>query len=426
MLDAAAAAIADAGLTMGGLDQNRVEVVIGRGNYFNRGNLTRLQHGRMIAQTTSILEALHPEWSQADREAVRADLRASLPPFEAATIPGQLTNATAGRLANRLDLTGASFVVDAASASSLVALDLAARSLIEGRADLALAGGVYLEADVDFPLVFRQLNALSRSGTRPAVCGRSRRYALGRRSGSRRSKTSRGRRAGRGSDLRRRPGHRPGQRRQEPRVGCASAHGHARAMRRAYRRARIDPATVMLVEGHGLGVPAADRAELRALRAVFPAPLQGQRALGAVSSMIGHAMPAAGIAGLIKTALALYHRVLPPTLHADKPHPLLEDPTSPFALNPAARPWIHADLETPRRAGRQRVWLRRHQCARRSRRARGFCRRLRQRRPQSLGHGSHPLLGKRSIAFDRPGARTARPAQGQLAVHAFGRGLFPE
>ena len=164
VLDAAAAAIADAGLTMEGLDQNRVEVVIGRGNYFNRGNLTRLQHGRMIAQTTSILESLHPEWSHADREAVRADLRASLPPFEAATIPGQLTNATAGRLANRLDLTGASFVVDAASASSLVALDLAARALFERRADLALAGGVYLEADVDFPLVFRQLNALSRSG----------------------------------------------------------------------------------------------------------------------------------------------------------------------------------------------------------------------------------------------------------------------
>ncbi len=122
-------------------------------------------------------------------------------------------------------------------------------------------------------------------------------------------------------------------------------------MRRAYRRAGIDPATVMLVEGHGLGVPAADRAELRALNAVFPAPRHGRRTLGAVSSMIGHAMPAAGMAGLIKTALALYHRVLPPTLHAEQPHPLLDDPTSSFALNPSARPWIHADHDTPRRAG---------------------------------------------------------------------------
>ena len=76
-------------------------------------------------------------------------------------------------------------------------------------------------------------------------------------------------------------------------------------MRRAYRGAGIDPATVMLVEGHGLGVPAADRAELRALNAVFPALPHGRRTLGAVSSMIGHAMPAAGMAGLIKSALAL-------------------------------------------------------------------------------------------------------------------------
>jgi len=134
-------------------------------------------------------------------------------------------------------------------------------------------------------------------------------------------------------------------------LAAPSARGHARAMRRAYRRAKIDPATVMLVEGHGLGVPAADRAELRALKAVFPTPFDGKRTLGAVSSIIGHAMPAAGIAGLIKTSLALYHRVLPPTLHADNPHPLLNDPASPFALIAAARPWIHADEDTPRRAG---------------------------------------------------------------------------
>ena len=88
----------------------RAEVVIGRGNYFNHGNLTRLHHGRMIAQTVSLLAALHPEWSPADRSAIADDLRASLPPFEAATIPGQLTNATAGRLAS----TGSRLLTSAA------------------------------------------------------------------------------------------------------------------------------------------------------------------------------------------------------------------------------------------------------------------------------------------------------------------------
>ncbi len=351
VLDAARAALADAGLTSGVPDGRRAEVIVGRGNYFNRGNLTRLQHGRITAQTLAILESLHPEWSEADRAAIRADLKASLPPFGPASIPGQLTNATAGRVANRFDLLGASYVVDAASASSLVALELGARSLAEARADLALVGGVYLEADVDFPMVFRQLNGLSRSGSpRPfaadadgMVSGEGvgmvvlKRRADAERDGDRIYAVVRG--IGVASDGRG--------------AGLASpaARGHARAIRRAYRSSGVDPATVALIEGHGLGVPAADRAELRAIRAVFPPIARGRRALGAVSSMIGHAMPASGIAGLIKAALALHHRTLPPTLHAEAPHPWLGRDDSPVALNARTRPWVHGDPLSPRRAG---------------------------------------------------------------------------
>jgi acyl transferase domain-containing protein/phosphopantetheinyl transferase (holo-ACP synthase) len=351
VLEAATAALADAGLIPANLIGGRVEVVIGRGNYFNHGNLTRLHHGRMIAQTVSLLAALHPEWSAEERQVIADDLRASLPPFEAATIPGQLTNATAGRLAHRFDLSGASFVVDAASASSLVAVDLAIRALKSRRADLAIAGGVYLEADVDFPLVFRQLNALSRSGTsRPfgaladgMLPGEGagvvilKRLRDAERDGDRIYALVQG--VGISSDGR------------SQGLAAPSARGHARALRRAYRLSGIDPATVALVEGHGLGVPAADLAELKALSAVFPKPRHGHRYLGAVSSMIGHAMPAAGIAGFIKTALALFHRVLPPTLSSEKPHALLDRPDRPFKLNRQVRPWIHADPGSPRRAG---------------------------------------------------------------------------
>ena len=161
VLDAARSALIDAGLLERMPDRRRIEVVIGRGNYFNRGNLARLQHGRVIEQTLGILRALHPEWGEAEIEAVRDDLRSCLPPFEAATIPGQLTNARAGRIADRFGLAGASYVVDAASASALVALDLGAQALAARRADLAIVGGVYLEADVDFPMVFSRLGALS-------------------------------------------------------------------------------------------------------------------------------------------------------------------------------------------------------------------------------------------------------------------------
>ncbi len=350
VLDAARAALADAGLGGGVPDGRRVEVVVGRGNYFNRGNLTRFQHGRGVAQTLAILRALHPEWTEAEFSAIRDDLRANLPPFDAATMPGQLTNATAGRVANRLDFSGASFVVDAASASSLVALDLGARSLVERRADLALVGAVYLAADADFPMVFSRLGALSRSGAARPFTGDAdgtlpgegvgvlvlKRLADAEEAEDRIYAVVRG--VGIASD-----GKGPG-------LATPDAKGHARAMRRAYRRAGVEPGTVGLIEGHGLGVPASDRAELRALRAVFPP--SGRRAIGAVASMIGHAMPAAGMAGLIKAALALHHRVLPPTLHSGgEPHPLLADGRAPGVLNGTARPWIHGDVAEPRRAG---------------------------------------------------------------------------
>jgi acyl transferase domain-containing protein len=351
VLDAARAALEDAGLPGGAPNTARVEVVVGRGNYFNRGNLTRLQHGRIVAQTLAVLRALHPEWSDDDFEAVRADLKASLPPFEAGTIAGQLTNATAGRVADRLNLSGASYVVDAASASALVALDLGARALVERRADLAVVGAVYLAADVDFPLVFSRLGALSRGGVaRPFAKSADgmlpgegvgvvvlKRLANAERDGDRVYAVVKG--VGLASD-----GRGAG-------LAAPSARGHARALRRAYRSSGIDPGTVGLVEGHGLGVPASDSAELRALLAVFPRPDRGKRALGAVSSMIGHAMPAAGMAGLIKAALALHHRVLPPTLHADDPHKLLTDEDAPFELNRTARPWVHGTEAHPRRAG---------------------------------------------------------------------------
>ena len=351
VLDTTRAALEDAGINGEIGNSARVEVVVGRGNYFNRGNLTRLQHGRIIAQTVAILKVLHPEWTEGELEAVREDLKGSLPPFEAGTIPGQVTNATAGRVANWLDFTGASYVVDAASASSLVALDLGARALAEGRADLAIVAGVYIQPDVDFPMVFDVLGALSRTGEVRPFAGSAdgtlpgegvgvvilKRLGDAERDGDRVYAVVKG--VGIASD-----GRRTG-------LASPSARGHARAMRRAYRQGRIDPSTVDMIEGHGLGVPASDRAELRALRAVFPKPKRGRRALGAVSALIGHAMPAAGMAGLIKTALALHHRMIPPAANAEDPHRLIREEGSGFALNAKSRPWIHGETSHPRRAG---------------------------------------------------------------------------
>jgi len=350
VLDATRNALIDAGYPEGRPQTKRVDVIIGKGNYFNRGNLTRLQHGRIVAQTIKLLRSIHPDWPETTFDAVRADLKASLPPFEPSTITGQLTNATAGRVANRLDLHGASFVVDAASASSLVALELGAKSLREKRCDLALVGGVYLGVDVDFPMVFCQLGALSRLGqARPFAADADgtlpgegvgvvvlKRLQDAERDHDRIYAVLQG--VGVSSD-----GSRTG-------LATPNARGHLRAIRRAYRRAGIAPESVGLIEGHGLGVPASDRAELKALHASFPPPQSGRRALGSLSGTIGHAMPAAGVAAVIKAALSLHNRTLLPEFASKNPHPWIER-AGVFELNPTPRPWIHGDRQNPRRAG---------------------------------------------------------------------------
>ena len=128
--------------------------------------------------------------------------------------------------------------------------------------------------------------------------------------------------------------------------------GQARALIEAYRNAGISPETVGLVEAHGTGTRVGDEMEFTALKKVFGAinPNGNHCALGSVKSMIGHTKAAAGAAGLIKSALSLYNKVLPPTLKADKPDPKLEIESSPFYLNTAPRPWFAAK-GSPRRGG---------------------------------------------------------------------------
>jgi acyl transferase domain-containing protein len=118
-------------------------------------------------------------------------------------------------------------------------------------------------------------------------------------------------------------------------------------MRRVYERTGLSPSSIGLIEAHGTGTPVGDATELESLCRVFGGD-QPPCALGSVKSMIGHSIPAAGVAGVIKTALALHDRVLPPTLHAEDGNPRLAGTR--FYLNRESRPWLHGGRE-PRRAG---------------------------------------------------------------------------
>ena len=115
--------------------------------------------------------------------------------------------------------------------------------------------------------------------------------------------------------------------------------GQMLALERAYAEAGVDPAHVELVEGHGTATTVGDHAELDTLRRIFGKADDRARAgvLGSIKSAIGHAMPAAGAAGLIKAVLAVHHGVLPPTLGADEPHPLVAETR--FRLLASSEPW---------------------------------------------------------------------------------------
>ena len=349
-LKVAAAAIMDAGGEAGLGDRRRVGVILGRGGYLSAGGARLDQRVRAGRQVVASLQELVPGLTRAQLEQVAREFQARLGPERPEATIGLVPNLAASRIANRLDLQGPAYTVDAACASSLLAVDHAVGELARGRCDTVIAGGVHVCDDVTLWSVFSQLKALSPSQQiRPfdrradgLVIGEGtgvivlKRLADAEQAGDRIYAVIRGTGVasdGRDASLMR------------PRV-----EGQVMALQQSWAAAQLDPTdpdAVALIEAHGTATPVGDAAELTTLRRVFGdrGPAIG---LGSVKSMIGHTMPAAGMAGLIKSALALHHQVLPPTLHCDDPNPGLSG--SRFRPQTEAAPWPEPDARGARRA----------------------------------------------------------------------------
>ncbi len=336
-LQVAADALADAGYAERTFAREKTSVVVGRGHYFGPRMVRMLDVTRGSQQLVESLRKLLPDLSETQIAEVKRDFQARCGTYNADAAIGLVPNLLASRVANRLDLGGSAYTIDAACASTLLAVDLAVGELREGKADVALAGGVHLCHDVAFWSVFSQLGALSRTQQiRPfdrnadgLLIGEGigmfvlKRLADARRDDDRIYAVIRG--TGTSSDGR------------DTGLMAPGVEGQVLALTRAWQDAGLDPATVGLVEAHGTATTAGDTAELSTLARIF-GPTNGDRVpIGSVKSMIGHTMPAAGAAGLIKAALAAHHGVLPPTLHCSDPHPLLE--RTRFRPLAAAQPW---------------------------------------------------------------------------------------
>jgi acyl transferase domain-containing protein len=257
------------------------------------------------------------------------------------TFPGMLPNIITGRVANRLNFGGRNYTVDAACASSLAALDVACQELCSHRSDMAILGGVDMHNSKTDYIMFSSSRVLSSIGRCAAFDAEADGIVLGegigvlvlkrledaKRDGNKIYAVIKG--LGGSSD-----GRNFG-------VTTPSRKGEAKAMERAYQNAGILPSQAGLIEAHGTGTVVGDRVELSVLTDLFlnSGSLPNQTCIGSVKSQIGHTKCAAGVGGLIKAILSVYHKIIPPTIHLDKPNLFYDSKNSPFVFNKRAGLW---------------------------------------------------------------------------------------
>lgn len=219
------------------------------------------------------------------------------------------------RISYTFDLRGPSVALDSACAASLASVHAACQSLWLGETTLALAGGVNLMLTPDANIMLSKAGVLSPEGHCKALDARADGFVRGEGAGivvlkplSRVTPSDRVYALIRGTATNHN-GHNEW-------IMAANPAAQEAVLRDAYRIAGIDPAEVDYVELHGTGLPKGDPIEAKALGAVIGTPERKRPCLvGSVKSNIGHLDSAAGIASLIKVALSLYHREIPPTLH---------------------------------------------------------------------------------------------------------------
>ncbi|MDQ1353567.1 MAG: hypothetical protein QG657_3873 [Acidobacteriota bacterium] len=254
------------------------------------------------------------------------------------------------QIAYNLNLKGACASVHTACSTSLVSIYLACRALLMGESDMVLAGGACIDASPQCGYLYQEGMILSPDGHCRTFDAKSKGTIPGNGVGIvllKRLKTALADRdhiyaiikgAAIDNDGRRKVGYR-----------APSIEGQADAIRAAQRMARVEPESISYIETHGTGTILGDPVEMAGLKLAFPATKKKFCAIGSVKTNIGHLDTAAGVAGFIKTVLALKHRLIPPSLNFESPNPKLDLDNSPFYVNTIPKKWENHGF--PLRAG---------------------------------------------------------------------------
>ena len=348
-------ALEDYGYPKRPLDPNRTAVILGNAmagekHYFTALRVYFPEYAQELEASASFA-ALPAEVRQAITREFHERVGKHLPQITEDSMPGELSNCIAGRIANIYNFHGPNYVVDAACASAMAAISSAAEGLIEGDFDAAITGGVDRNMGASTFVKFCKIGALSATGTRPYAEGADgfvmgeggailllKRLADAERDGDKIYAVLRG--IGGSSD-----GKGKG-------ITAPNPIGQKLAIERAWQNAGLSPATVTYLEGHGTSTRVGDVVEVQSMADVlssFHLPA-GSVALGSVKSNIGHLKGAAGAAGVLKTALALRDKVLPPSVHCEHPNPDIDFAHSPLYVNTSLKPWT-VPADSTRRAG---------------------------------------------------------------------------
>ncbi|HET8661989.1 MAG TPA: SDR family NAD(P)-dependent oxidoreductase [Micromonosporaceae bacterium] len=340
----ARAALLDAGWPDWQVDPDRVAVIIGNAiggekHYRTNLHIEYPEFARALQAAPSFAVLSAPARRAMLAEAHEAFFAGFLGVTED-TMPGELANIIAGRVANLFDFRGPNYTTDAACASALAAAAAAVRGLQARDYDVVVTGGVDRNMGVAAFVKFCKIGALSATGTRPFDAGAD------------------GFVMGEGAALfvlkRLSDAERAGDRIYAVLLGQAGSSdgkgkgitapnpvGQRLVVERAWEDAGVDPAVASYVEAHGTSTRVGDATELASLTEVFAkaGAAPGTIALGSVKSNIGHLKAAAGAAGLFKMVLCLHEKVLPPSLHFNTPNPNVAWAQTPFRVNTELREW---------------------------------------------------------------------------------------
>ncbi len=278
------------------------------------------------------------------REQIIAQLKAGfgrrMPEINEDTMPGELANIIAGRIAALYDFKGPNYVADAACASAMAAMSAAVEGLEDFAYDAVLTGGIDANMSPSTFVKFCKIGALSATGTRPFAEGADG-FVMG--EGAATFLLKRLADAERDGDkiyavIRALGGSSDGKGKG---ITAPNPIGQKLAVKRAWQAAGFAPSAGDLIEGHGTSTKVGDVVEVTSLSEVFSdfgLPARSL-ALGSVKSNIGHLKGAAGAAGILKATLALHAKMLPPSLNFRRPNPDIDFSKGPFYVNTELKPW---------------------------------------------------------------------------------------